>query len=464
MTQTVKCISPVDGSVYAQFDVAGDDAVTAAFARAGAAQKGWAALSIGERAAYCSRAVDAMVAMKDEIGPELAWTMGRPVRFGAGEVGGFEERARHMIAIAEAALAPVDPGPKDGFECYIKRVPHGVVLTIAPWNFPYMTAVNSIIPALMAGNTSVLKHASATLPIGARFQKAFDEAGLPEGVFQHVVLSHEATGRVISGGLADMVCFTGSVGAGRAMEEAAAGRFIPVGLELGGKDPAYVRADANIAHAIENIADGVFFNSGQSCCGIERIYVHEAVYDEFVSGFVAFARQYVLGSPADEATTLGPLIKPAAADFVRRQISEAVAAGATAHIDASAFAMDAPGSAYLAPQVLTGVDHTMSVMRDESFGPVVGIMKVAGDDEAVRLMNDSEFGLTAAIWSEDVAAAKAIGDQLDTGTVFMNRCDYLDPALAWTGCKNTGRGCTLSSLGYEALTRPKSYHLRTVTA
>ncbi|MGI9465318.1 MAG: aldehyde dehydrogenase family protein, partial [Aestuariivirgaceae bacterium] len=332
------------------------------------------------------------------------------------------------------------------------------------WNFPYLTAVNSIIPALMAGNAVVLKHASSTLLVAERFQRAFDEAGLPEGVFQHLFLDHQKTGEIIAGGLVDMVCFTGSVPAGREMERSAAGQFIPLGLELGGKDPAYVRKDCNLAHAVENLVDGAFFNSGQSCCGIERIYVDGAVYDDFVDGVVELTRQYVLGNPLEEATTLGPLVKPAAADFVRGQIAAAVRAGATARIDTSAFAMEAPGSAYMAPQVLTEVNHQMAVMTEESFGPVVGIMKVSGDEEAIDLMNDSDLGLTAAVWTEDAEAAARIGDALQTGTVFMNRCDYLDPALAWTGVKNTGRGCTLSQVGYEALTRPKSYHFRTNTS
>ncbi len=461
--KTIKCISPVGGSTYAERPVATGLEIATAFDAARRARKDWRAMTIAERAQYCSKAVDAMLAMTDEIVPELAWQMGRPVRFGAGELAGFEERARHMIDIANDALADIDPGPKEGFKRHISREPLGTVFTIAPWNFPYLTAVNSIIPALMAGNAVILKHASSTLLIGERFQKAFDNAGLPSGLFTNLVLDHQKTADIISGGLADMVCFTGSVPGGRQIEQSATGQFIPVGLELGGKDPAYVRHDCNLHHAIENLVDGAFFNSGQSCCGIERIYAHESVYDDFVSGVIDLTRQFVLGSPLDEATTLGPLIKPAAADFVRGQIDEAVSEGATAHIDPGKFAMDAPGSAYLAPQVLTGVNHQMRVMTEESFGPVVGIMKVSGDEEAVGLMNDSDFGLTAAIWTEDADAAQTIGNQLDTGTVFMNRCDYLDPALAWTGVKNTGRGCTLSRIGYEALTRPKSFHFRTNT-
>ncbi len=463
MAETIKCISPVDGSLYASRPVASRKDIAATFAAAHAAQAKWRKVPLKERAAHCLAAVEAMLAMKDEIVPELAWQMGRPVRYGAGELRGFEERARYMIAIAERALEAIVPDPKDGFLRFIRREPLGVVFTIAPWNYPYLTAVNSIIPAIMAGNTVVLKHAANTLLVAERFQKAFDKAKLPKGVFQHLVLNHKQTADIISGGHANMVCFTGSVAGGKAMEQAAAGRFINLGLELGGKDPAYVRPDANLAHAIENLVDGAYFNSGQSCCGIERIYVHKKVWGDFIDGFVDLTRNYVLGSPLEEATTLGPLVKAEAADFVRKQIRAALRAGATAHVDPRSFALDKAGTPYMAPQVLTNVNHRMSVMMEESFGPVVGIMKVADDAEAIELMNDSPYGLTAAIWTEDAAAAQRIGDEIATGTVFMNRCDYLDPALTWTGVKDTGRGATLSVVGYEALTRPKSYHLRTRT-
>jgi acyl-CoA reductase-like NAD-dependent aldehyde dehydrogenase len=463
MAEKITCISPVDGRVYASRPVASRKRIRQTFAAARAAQDRWKRLPLEERAAYCTAAVDAMVAMTDEIVPELAWQMGRPIRYGAGEVRGFEERARYMIAIAEQALADIDPGPKEGFVRYVRRDPLGVVFTVAPWNYPYLTAVNSVIPALMAGNTVVLKHAASTLLVAERFQQAFDRARLPEGVFQHLVLSHPQVGEIIRSRLADMVCFTGSVAGGKAMEEASAGRFINVGLELGGKDPAYVRPDANLPHAVENLVDGSFFNSGQSCCAIERIYVHKQVWNEFLDGFVDLTRKYVLGSPLEQATTLGPMVRPEAAAFVRKQIASAVRAGARAHIDAKTFPMNQAGTPYMAPQVLTNVTHRMSVMMDESFGPVIGLMKVSDDREAIELMNDSPYGLTAAIWTEDVDAAQAIGREIQTGTVFMNRCDYLDPALTWTGVKDTGRGATLSRVGYEALTRPKSYHLRTRT-
>ena len=391
MPETIKCISPVDGRVYASRRVATKKEIAAAFAAAHAAQEQWKRLPIAERAAYCSAAVDAMIAMTDEIVPELAWQMGRPVRYGAGELRGFEERARYMIAIAEEALSDLDPGPKEGFVRYVKRDPLGVVFTIAPWNYPYLTAVNSIIPGLMAGNAVVLKHAASTLLVAERFQQAFDRAKLPKGVFQHLVLDHKQTAEIIAGGHANMVCFTGSVAGGKAMEEASAGRFINVGLELGGKDPAYVRPDANMAHAIENLVDGAFFNSGQSCCGIERIYVHKKVWHDFLDGFVDLTKKYVLGSPLDQETTLGPMVRAEAAAFVRKQVASAVRAGARAHIDPKSFPMDKTGTPYMAPQVLTSVTHRMSVMMDESFGPVVGIMKVSGDEEALDA--DERFAL-----------------------------------------------------------------------
>jgi acyl-CoA reductase-like NAD-dependent aldehyde dehydrogenase len=459
VSETV-CISPVDNSEVARRPVAADAQVEAVFARARLAQRDWARLSIAERARHCSALVDAMLAMKQEIVPELAWQMGRPVKFGAGELGGFEERARGMIGIAEEALAPVVPAEKAGFKRYIRRDPLGVVLTIAPWNFPYLTAVNSIVPALMAGNAVVLKHAAQTLLVGERFQQACDKAGLPEGLFTNLCLSHDQVSRIIGARWADQVNFTGSVAAGKTIEQAAAGQFIGVGLELGGKDPAYVRADADLDFAAENIMDGAFFNSGQSCCGIERVYVHESLYQPFVERLVELTRGYKLGDPLDPETTLGPMVKSSAADFVRGQIDAAVQAGATAHLDPRDFARDERGTPYMAPQVLTDVTHDMSVMTEESFGPVVGVMKVSGDEEAVRLMNDSAYGLTASIWTKDLAAAEAIGGEVATGTVFMNRADYLDPMLAWTGVKDTGRGATLSQVGYEMLTRPKSFHLR----
>jgi acyl-CoA reductase-like NAD-dependent aldehyde dehydrogenase len=459
MSDVIKLISPIDGSVYAERPALDDAAVDRVVSAARTAQPGWAALPVAERVAYCLKALEALKAMNDEVVPELAWQMGRPVRFG-GELGGTIERTEYCAKIAAEALADVERTDKPGFKRYLRRVPLGIVMVIAPWNYPFMTAINTIMPALMAGNVIVLKHAAQTLLVGERLAKAFEIAGLPKGVFQNIVLTHQGAEKLLGSGLIDHVNFTGSVGGGRAIEKALAGTFATLGLELGGKDPAYVRADADLNYAVENLVDGAFYNAGQCCCGIERVYVHESLYDRFVEGFVDLTSQYKLGNPLDEATTLGPMAQARFAAWIREQTQEALRKGAKAHIDTSKFEADKEGTPYLAPQVLTNVNHQMSVMREESFGPVVGIMKVKDDEEALQFMNDSPYGLTASIWTEDAQAAGKIGDRIETGTVFMNRCDYLDPALVWTGVKDTGKGAALSEIGFHNLTRPKSFHFR----
>jgi len=463
MPGLLRTLSPIDGTIVAERPLAGVEELRHALAAAREAQAVWCRSPVGERVDMVERFCQAMRARRAEVAEELTRQMGRPLRYAPLEVDRLCERARYMAQIAEEALAPLALPPGDTLHRFIRREPLGSVLTIAPWNYPYLTAVNSIVPALLAGNAVLLKHSGQTPLCAERFAQAFAEAGLPKGVFQVLHLSHEDTERAIREPGIDFVAFTGSVEGGRQVQRAATQRFIGVNLELGGKDPAYVRADANLKHAIENLVDGAFFNSGQSCCGIERIYVHERVYEGFVEGAVALAKTYVLGNPLDPATTLGPMVRAAAADFVRGQIAEALRQGARGLVDPKLFPASAAGTAYLAPQVLVDVDHRMRVMTEESFGPVVGVMRVRGDDEAVALMNDSPYGLTAALWTEDEEAAIALGERLETGTVFMNRCDYLDPALAWTGVKDSGRGCTLSRLGFEQLTRPKSYHLRVRT-
>lgn len=452
----IRCTSPIDGSVYAERDTLTFDAARDAVNRAKIAQTEWAARPLAERIALVQAGVAKIGEMNDEIVPELAHQMGRPVRYG-GEFGGFNERASYMAQIAQDALADIEIENSDSFRRVIKRVPHGVVLVVAPWNYPYMTAINTVAPALIAGNAVLLKHASQTLLVGERLATAFHAAGIPQDVFQNVFLDHQSTTDLIAAKSFGFVNFTGSVGGGKAMERAAAGTFTGVGLELGGKDPGYVCDDADLDAAVDTLIDGAMFNSGQCCCGIERIYVAEQHFDAFVEKAVAIVRGYKLGDPLDTDTTIGPMAHKRFADEVRAQTAEAIAAGATAHIDT--FPED-DGGAYLTPQILTNVTHDMRVMREESFGPVVGIMPVKDDAEAIRLMNDSDFGLTASVWTRDAARAEAIADQIETGTVFMNRADYLDPGLCWTGCKDTGRGGGLSIIGYHNLTRPKSYHLK----
>lgn len=461
MSNMQTTISPVDGSVYVERPYATPEQISQTIERSAQAQNDWKHTSTAERTEVLSRFVDHFVAQRDAIGEEISWQMGRPIASAPGEVGGFEERARHMIEIASSALADIQVTEKAGFTRFIRREPLGVVLTVAPWNYPYLTAVNSVVPALMAGNTVVLKHSAQTPLCAERFAASFEQAGLPEGVFQILHMNHAGVEQAIRDPNIAFVAFTGSVSGGHAVQTAASSRFIATGLELGGKDPAYVRADVNLDHAVENLVDGAFFNSGQSCCGIERIYVQREIYQRFVDGFVDLVKQYRLGNPLDTNTNLGPMVRTSAADLVREQTREALSQGAKALIDGRHFPENRDNSPYLAPQVLVDVDHRMKVMSEESFGPVIGIMPVASDDEAIQLMNDSAYGLTASIWTSDEQAALQIGDRVNTGTWFMNRCDYLDPALAWVGVKNSGRGCTLSSVGYEHLTRPKSFHLRT---
>ncbi|KQV38442.1 MULTISPECIES: aldehyde dehydrogenase family protein [unclassified Rhizobium] len=458
----IQCISPIDGSVYAERPALPLEAAREVVARARKAQKSWAKRPLEERVQLVLKGVARLNEMVDEVVPELAWQMGRPVRYG-GEFRGFNERSNYVATIAADALAPLVIEESASFERRIAREAHGVVFVIAPWNYPYMTAINTVAPALMAGNTVIIKHASQTILVGERMVRAFNEAGVPEDVFQNIFLDHNTTSALIAEKSFDFVNFTGSVEGGRSIERAAAGTFTPLGLELGGKDPGYVMEDADLNAAVDTLMDGATFNSGQCCCGIERIYVHESLYDDFVEKSVAWVSNYKLGNPLDKETSLGPMAHKRFAATVRAQITDAVAKGAKALVDPKLFPADDVG-AYVAPQILVDVDHSMEFMREETFGPAVGIMKVKNDAEALSLMNDSKYGLTASLWTKDAERAARIGAEIETGTVFMNRADYLDPALCWTGVKETGRGGSLSVIGFQNLTRPKSYHLKKVTA
>lgn len=458
----IQCISPVDGSVYAEREAMPYDAAAQAVARARKAQKTWARRPLEERVQLVLKGVTRLNEMAADVVPELAWQMGRPVKYG-GEFRGFNERSNYVASIAADAMKPMVIEESDRFERRIVREPHGVVFVIAPWNYPYMTAINTIAPALMAGNVVIIKHASQTLLVGERMVRAFTEAGMPEDVFQNLFLDHETSARLIAAKSFDFVNFTGSVEGGRSIERAAAGTFTGLGLELGGKDPGYVMEDADLDAAVDTLMDGATYNSGQCCCGIERIYVHESLYDDFVEKSVAWVSNYKLGNPLDPETTLGPMANKRFAAVVRAQVADAISKGARATIDSKLFPAD-DGGAYLAPQILVDVDHSMEFMTEETFGPAVGIMKVKSDAEALALMNDCKYGLTASLWTQDPERAAAIGAEIETGTVFMNRADYLDPALCWTGVKETGRGGSLSIFGFHNLTRPKSYHLKKVTA
>ena len=460
MAATFRTISPVDGSIVFERALDGADEVERVLAAASNAFETWREVDLDERCTMVRRFVELAVHDTDAVAQELTMQMGRPVRDGGGEVGGWLLRGRTMVDLAPQALADIELGARDGFTRYIRREPLGVVFVVAPWNYPWLTAVNALVPALVAGNTVVLKHSEQTPLVAERIGRAAREAGLPEGVLQVLYLDHGGVADVIGDPRIAFVAFTGSVEGGHAIQQAASKRFIGAALELGGKDPAYVCSDADVARTAANLVEGSFYNAGQSCCGVERIYVHRNVYDPFLEAFVSMANELQLGDPRDSSTTLGPVVRIRNAEGIQAQIDEAIAAGARPLLDPSHFAETERGLPYMAPQALVDVDHSMRIMSEETFGPAVGIMQVRNDAEAIALMNDSLYGLTASVWTTDLEHAQQIGAHVETGTWFMNRCDYLDPELAWVGVKDSGRGCSLSALGYAQLTRPKSFHLR----
>lgn len=460
MTGRFQTISPVDGSIVFERALDGAGDIEGTLASACKAFGPWRALPLEERCAMVRRFVELAVHDADAVAQELTMQMGRPVRDGGGEIGGWLLRGRTMIDLAAKGLGDIELAGRDGFTRFIRREPLGVVFVVAPWNYPWLTAVNALVPALVAGNTVVLKHSEQTPLVAERIGRAAKEAGLPAGVLQVLYLDHRGVADVIADPRVAFVAFTGSVGGGHAIQTAASKRFIGAALELGGKDPAYVCSDADIERSAANLVDGAFYNAGQSCCGIERIYVHHDVYEPFLEAFIAVANELALGDPRDALTTLGPVVRIRNAEGIRAQIEEAMTAGARALLDPSHFEGTKRGLPYMAPQALVDVDHTMRIMSEETFGPAVGIMQVRGDAEAITLMNDSDYGLTASVWTSDQERAQRIGERVETGTWYMNRCDYLDPELAWVGVKDSGRGCSLSTLGYAQLTRPKSFHLR----
>ena len=459
--RTFRTITPIDGSVLLERALASDAEIEKSLARAAVAQRRWREVPVAERAAICTRAIEWTVARADELGAELTSQMGRAIAHSPFEVKkGFQERGKHMADIAAKALADIEVERSQSFHRFIRREPLGVVLVLAPWNFPWLTSVNAVVPALLAGNAVILKMAQQTPLVAERYAEAFEAAGLPAGVFQFLHVDHDQVARMIADERIAFVAFTGSVAGGQAVQRAAADRFIGTGLELGGKDAAYVRADVALEHAVENIVDGAFFNAGQSCCSVQRVYVERPIYDRFVDAAVALTNAYRLDDPRDKSTTIGPMVRADAAESVRGQVKEAIRSGAKPLVDQRRFPAEREGTAYMAPRILANVSHDMRVMREETFGPVMAVMPVSGDEEAIRLINDSRYGLTSSVWTTDEEAALRIGTRIETGTWFMNRCDYLDPALAWTGVKDSGRGCTLSELGIQTFTRPKSFHLR----
>ncbi len=428
--------------------------------RARAAFRAWSATPIDSRIALCRGFVDAFKAMADEVAANTSRQMGKPVKQARGEVNRLVERAEYMIGIAKETLADEYVPEIAGFKRYIRHEPLGVVFDIAAWNYPLLIALNVVVPSVLAGNAVILKHSSKTPLCGQAFEDAFNKAGAPANLVQHVVCAHNVAEAFVKHPGVDYVSFTGSTGGGHDMVRAASDRFINIGLELGGKDPAYVCADADFASAVENCVDGAFYNAGQSCCAIERVYVDKAIYKDFVEAYIAEAKKYINpGDPKLDTTSLGPLASKSAAAFLAGQVDDAVKAGGRLVVSGKDFSIPKQGW-FAQPAVVADAPQSCALMQEESFGPVIGITPVANDAEAIRYMNDSAYGLTASIWTKDLARAVRVGEQIETGTFFLNRCDYCDPGLPWTGVKDTGRGASLSKYGLLQLTRLKSMHLK----
>lgn len=454
--------NPYSGDVSASVTLLTPDEAMAQVRASAATQRIWAAeTSIEERSALVARFIDALEADADRVAADISKMMGKTLKMARGEVFGVRERAEAMMALAPTALAPDRLEAKDNFERRIEKVPVGVVLCIAPWNYPLLTAINCIASAVLAGNSVQIKHSSRTPLCADAFERAFAAAGAPLGLVQALHVSGPALDEVIALPEVGFVSFTGSVGVGRKVySNVARQRFIDVTLELGGKDAAYVAADADVQAAAAGLVDGAFYNAGQSCCAIERVYVHEDVHEEFMAAALEEVRAYRLGDPMDEATTMGPLALPSAPSFLQAQVDDAISKGARLLCGGTP-TMDAAGKGrFFAPTLLDGCDHTMEIMREESFGPVLGVQKVASDAEAAALMNDSDFGLTAVLFTSDVDRAERMASIVEAGTIFMNRCDYLDPLLVWTGVKDSGKGYSLSKYAFRSVTRLKSIHFK----
>ena len=455
-----KTITPINNSLYLERPYLENSEIDKTIDTSVRAFKEWRQTTVQERIQVVNKFIDNLINLGEEVKKEICWQIGRPISQCGSELRGFEERSRYMVEIAEECLSDIVVKKNNEFDNYIFKAPLGVIFIMAPWNYPVMTATNTIVPALLSGNSVILKHSSQTPMCAELIAKALIGTGIPEGLFQYIHTDHSSCEKIISDSRIAHVVFTGSVNGGKEIKKYIGQRFINVGLELGGKDPAYVRSDCDLNHAIENLIDGAFFNSGQSCCGIERIYVDKSIFKDFVDGAKSLTEKYILGDPSDSNTNLGPVVRMSAANFIRSQMEEAIAQGANKIVDESKFEIASLDNCYVAPQILVNVNHEMRFMTEETFGPTVGIMLVENEKEAMELMNDSPYGLTASLWTKDFEFAKSFGKKIDTGTFFMNRCDALDPALAWTGVKDTGVGCSLSKLAFDHLTRPQSFHMR----
>jgi acyl-CoA reductase-like NAD-dependent aldehyde dehydrogenase len=450
---------PFTGEPACSVPLADGEVVGQTLDRAVHAARAWRASSLGERNSLCERATAAIESDARAIAADITRMMGKPIAQSLSEVRTFAARARHMMTEAERALGDVVLAPVAGFERRIVREPLGVVVDFPAWNYPLLTAVNCVIPAVLAGNAVIVKHSPRTPLCGEHFARAFARAGAPEHLVQALICDHPTSERIIADERVDHAVFTGSIFGGHRIVGAASARFLHPCLELGGNDPAYIAPDCDLAKTVENVVDGAIYNAGQSCCAVERIYAHRDVYAGFLELARGLVRSYVLGDPTDEATTLGPISQPQHVSELEAFVDDARARGARVLEGGKRTSVGGRGRFFQAT-LLADCDQSMTLFRQESFGPIVAIMPVSSDDEALAKMNDSRLGLTASVWTADRERAARFARSLEYGTVFMNRCDYLDPALPWSGWKDSGRGVSLSALGLEALTRPKSMHFR----
>ncbi|MCH9688455.1 MAG: aldehyde dehydrogenase family protein [Deltaproteobacteria bacterium] len=458
-------VSPIDDQAVYTYRALTEADALARLDETDDVQRQWRQVPLAERVDVCREMLTRYAEFEEDYAEQITRMMGKPIAQARGEFRGpMRERVSQLCDLAAAALADQTLPDKTGFTRFVRREPVGTVLDIAAWNYPLLIPINVIVPAVLGGNAVVVKHAHQTALVADQLEHCFTAAGAPAGLVRALPVDHVTVAELIARRRFGYVAFTGSVRGGHEVYRTVArDNFIGVGLELGGKDPAVVLPDCDLDHTVDCLVDGAFYNAGQSCCGIERIYVHGDIYDRFVEAFVAKTRQQVVGHPLEASSTMGPVVNNAAAERIRGHVEQAVATGATQLCGSDDFTLPDLSRCYVAPHVLVDVTHQMDVMREETFGPVVGIVKVADAEEAVRLANDSDYGLTASVWTADADRGLALMEQLDAGTVYLNRCDYLDPGLAWTGVKDSGHGASLSSLGFLSVTRPKSYHLRTAT-
>ncbi len=450
--------NPYTGEVACTVEEADEARISQTLDRAQAAARAFRHTAVEDRVALCDRALAAFEAKIDEVAADITQQMGKPLSQAQGEVKGMAGRWRHMMAIAQESLADIVL-PKDGFDRRIVKTPLGVVLDLPAWNYPLLTAVNAVVPAVLAGNAVIVKHSPRTPLCAWHFARAFEAAGAPEGLVQALFVDYATTEKMVGDKRVDGVLFTGSVLGGHKIEAAAKDRFVHVGLELGGNDPAYVAADADLEKTVENVVDGAIYNAGQSCCAVERVYVHRSQYEKFLAAAEPLVRAYVLGDPNDAKTTLGPIAQPWHPKELEAFVADAVGKGAKLVCGGKATSVNGKGRFFEAT-LLRDVPHGADLMQKESFGPILAVSVVESDEEALARMNDSSLGLTASVWTKDKDRAERLARDLEFGTVYMNRCDALDPALPWTGVKDSGRGCTLSALGFDQLTRPKAIHFR----